>query len=824
MLRINRMWVVLLTGLLAASGTAIGQTADTEEATAAEADDTKFSIEEVIVTARKRDESILEVPIAITALTADDISRSNITSIRDLNNFAPGLNFQSVVGNGVGGRSGGAIIFRGMAPAQGTAREQSGAVFVDGLFVGSGVQSIDTSDVERIEVLRGPQNAYFGRNTFGGAINFVTRTPGDTVSGGLTSGASERGGYEIRGNVEGPLVEGKLSGRISGAAYKRGWKYRANDGGELGHEETESVTGTLFATPLEDWSVRLRAHFQRDDDGPMTNTYLRGTQFGSLCPDRTFRGTDAAGNPVSFVLSRPYFCDSLPKMSELPVNIVTSNTSPFMSILAEIGQPSLLYDIAMNNSFNNPRVARAPRLEKPGLRRDITRISLQSDYTFPNGITFAVNAGYEQSDSATMHDNDRTDLNNAMALNVGFSRIESFEVRLQSAQEQRLRWLIGFNHLERRAEGQQLGYRIASRFGQPTPTVGYQDRHSDDRSETPAVFAAVEFDLLENLTFGGEVRRQEDKSSLLAADNTRTEFEFTDTLPRVFLRWGPLADLNVYATWGKGVMPGQLNSQFIRATPEQQAEICAVIPSCGPGAPLPEVTNREIGVKHRLLDGRLQYSVSVYDMDWVNINTNQSVVLSTPPFLLSVVAPNDARLRGLEFESRWLVTPEWDIGLNFSLQDNEYTKFHGGSLSGLTSGVVWFNGNEMPKQPDRTATLSSGYRAQFSDTWSWYLRGEATYTGAMWDSEANIVQSDPFTLVNARFGIERDNLRVELFARNLFDDDHWTYISRSASISEPGSLLNVPYPTPTSPQTTVQGLVLGVPDPREIGLRIDWKF
>ena len=221
----------------------------------AQSGDSASGLEEIVVTARKRAESVLEVPVSITALSSQDIAESDIDNVRDLVAFAPGLNFQVQVGNGGAGRNGGSIIFRGMSPVQGTAREQSGSVFVDGIFVSSGVQSVDTTDVERIEVLRGPQNAYFGRSTFGGAINFVTRTPGDTVKGGVTVGAGQRDGYELRGQIEGPLVDGKLSARLSAATFQRAWQYRASDGGKLGAEKTESATLTLFwrATASSAW-------------------------------------------------------------------------------------------------------------------------------------------------------------------------------------------------------------------------------------------------------------------------------------------------------------------------------------------------------------------------------------------------------------------------------------------------------------------------------------------------------------------------------------------------------------------------------------------
>jgi iron complex outermembrane receptor protein len=786
--------------------------------------DSAGGLEEIVVTARKRAESVLEVPVSITALSSQDIAESDIDNVRDLVAFAPGLNFQVQVGNGGAGRNGGSIIFRGMSPVQGTAREQSGSVFVDGIFVSSGVQSVDTTDVERIEVLRGPQNAYFGRSTFGGAINFVTRTPGDTVKGGVTVGAGQRDGYELRGQIEGPLVEGKLSARLSAATFQRAWQYRASDGGKLGAEKTESATLTLFATPTENWNVRLRGHFQKDDDGAAAHSYIRGLQYGSTCPGQTFRGLNSSGAEVQFALSRPYFCGSAPGLASLPGNYVTANTSLYPNILRQIGKPNYLVDILQSNALNSPLMPRVPTLDGAGLRRDIIRASLQSDYTFDNGITIATNLGYEQNFGNSLYDVDRADAENAYSVLPQLYRTRSAELRLQSSQESRFRWLVGYSYLELQSELQQIGYQIQTARGAPPPTVGFVNARQDDRSKVPAWFGSIEFDLLDNLTLGAEARRQTDKSSLLNANLTRTNFEFTDNLPRAFVRWEPREGLNVYATWGKGVMPGVLNSAFVTATPQQQAEICAQVPSCGAAAPLPKVTNREIGVKQRLLDGRLQYSVSVYDMDWVNINTNQSVIVSTTPFVLSIIAPNDAKLRGVEFEGRFLVTPEWDVALNVNLQDNEYTKIINGTLGSLTSGVIRFDGNDIPKQPDRTATLSSGYRGRISDNWSWSVRGEAAYTGRMWESEANIAQTDAYTRVNARFGLQSENVDIEIYGRNIFDDDSWTYLSRSTSLAEPGALLLVPYPTATSPLTTVQGLMATPPDRREFGVRVNYRF
>jgi iron complex outermembrane recepter protein len=790
-------------------------------------------LEEVTVTARKRSETVLEVPVAISALGAAQLEQAGIKSISDLGAYAPGLNFTQQVGNGPGGRAQGAIQFRGMSSQQGTNREQSGSIFVDGIFVSGGVASVDTSDVQRIEILRGPQNAYFGRNTFGGAINFVTRNPGEEFQGEVSAGAASYGGFDFRAKVEGPLIDGKLSGRLSGVSYKKGAQYTAHDGGKLGEQTTQSLSGTLFATLTDNWTMRLRAHIQNDDDGAMDNAYVRGTQYGSLCPGQTFTAANASGAAVSFALGRPYFCSESQIPS--PSVLVSQNTSMFPAVLAGIGLPNLWNDIVVNNSLNNPILARAPHMNDFGMKRDVVRASFQTEYTFANDITLAASYGFDQSYQNTVYDPDRADAENTWAVLPAISHSWQAEVRLQSGQEQRVRWLLGYSTFKGEWETQQLAYQINTAVGGAIPRAGVQNPpRVDDVAETPAVFGSIEGDLLKNLTIGAEVRRQTDKQSSLNADLvTRTKWELKNTMPRYFVRYSPIQDLNLYATYGKGVTPGQLNGNWNSYSASQQAEICAQFPtSCGGAlAKEPTVENYEIGIKQRLLDGRLQYSLAAYKMDWNDVNTVVTVFVSTTPFAVPFVVRNNAKLKGLEFEGSYLLTDAWSVDLSATLQKNEYTLFYNPAISTLTSGATYYTGNEVPKQPDKTAVLSSTYRGKLGD-WRWFVRGDAMYTGKMWDSEANIFQTGGYTKFNARLGFDKDNLSIEAYGKNIFNDKHWMYAARSTSLAEPGALLQVRSQpgwfgyNPANPNavTTVQGLMLNSPDRPEYGVKVTYRF
>jgi hypothetical protein len=162
--------------------------------------------------------------------------------------------------------------------------------------------------------------------------------------------------------------------------------------------------------------------------------------------------------------------------------------------------------------------------------------------------------------------------------------------------------------------------------------------------------------------------------------------------------------------------------------------------------------------------------------------------------------------------------------------DTEYVTFFQPFVAQLTSQTSRFDGNTLPRVPQRSGSISSTYRGQVNSDWGWFVRGDVNYTGKAWDSEANIVQTDDFTRVNLRIGFERENLSVELYARNLFDNDNWDYGFRSVSFREPGGQLFTTIPPAALPPGSApsvgfqQGMIVQPPDKRAIGLRVKYDF
>ncbi|MEX1147442.1 MAG: TonB-dependent receptor plug domain-containing protein, partial [Sphingomonadales bacterium] len=170
-----------------------------------------FALEEIVVTARKREERLLDVPDAITAFTATAIERSGLRSVTDVSALVP--NFSIVQGQQPGTEF---INMRGVGQIRNG--EPPVAMVIDGVQVSSGYQiTQDLFDVERIEVLKGPQGSVYGRNAIGGAINIITRAPTNELEGGVRASYGTGQDWRASGHVSGAIVEDRLLVRLSGS-------------------------------------------------------------------------------------------------------------------------------------------------------------------------------------------------------------------------------------------------------------------------------------------------------------------------------------------------------------------------------------------------------------------------------------------------------------------------------------------------------------------------------------------------------------------------------------------------------------------------------
>lgn len=746
----------------------------------------QLALEEIIVSARKRDESLLQVPLSVTAFSEADVERIGLRSLEDVSSFSPGL-YYSEQGSQRGGRSESVIRFRGMDTNDVTPTRALASVFIDGVYVAGGVSSIGLDEVSRVEVIKGPQSAYFGRTTFGGAVNFVTRPIADSLETRTNLTAAQDNEYDVSGSVEGPLGAG-FSARIGARYYTTDGRYRSSaDGGKLGAEETRSVSALLQFDPTDNLQLKLRGYYAEDDDGAAT-TFTLTRDYHNCGP--------------LFTGGKTYICGDLPKVTRFGTNTRLE------------GVP---YDIYANNSVNSEALRYGPKLDHLGLRRDTMRMSLAGDWNIPStDYTVSLVTAYNSVEQRRLMDLDYTSRN--IWLEESFQDItdRSAELRFASVGD-RLQWMAGLSFFTLdfvTPNGASVGYLYPNAAFPAgfflNQTIGR------DQVETRAVFGSVSYDLTDTWNLSLEGRYQQDEIDEGTVAGIELKETFKNFLPRVILQWQPTAASNFYVTYAEGNKPGDFNNNLIPLTPAQRAEADAQV-----GAEVfvgeEELKNFELGIKQGFLGRTLQVNAAAYFMEWRNQQTRATAVITdtaTPAGFRTIpviIAAGQTDLWGVELETQWRATNELTLGATFNWAASEYKEFICGFCARVV-GTEDMSGNESPRFPEFSGSLSADYLAPLNATLSWFVRGDALYTGSAWDEAFNLARTEDFWRVNLRGGVQADRWRVELFVTNLFDDDHYEAAARFTDFTK-GNFDLTDFTTNVTPA-----------DPRQIGVRASLRF
>ncbi len=252
----------------------------------------------IIVTARKRQETLLDVPVAVTAISGEALAKRNINSVREAAVLSPGLNISS---DGAGRAF---VSIRGVGVTLVQSVQPGVGLFVDGIYrPNTAYLNNPLLDVERIEVLRGPQGTLYGKNTLGGAINVITRQPGNEFEARVAgSYAGPDNSWLLSGSVSTPIVQDKLAIRVGGSHRQQdGFINNTNIGGKANRFNTDSLSTTIRATPSEDLTIVVNGYYDWVEGanvpyarvtGP--TDYSRSNQFDTLGTTRyRYRGVNA---------------------------------------------------------------------------------------------------------------------------------------------------------------------------------------------------------------------------------------------------------------------------------------------------------------------------------------------------------------------------------------------------------------------------------------------------------------------------------------------------------------------------------------------------
>jgi len=783
--------------LALAAGLVPGTPVLAQEAAGA-ADDAAVS--EILVTARRRSESLLEVPVAMSALSSERIESAGIEDLRDLSSLAPGFTFSDQAVTGRNDRSfQTGLIIRGMASNSNLSTRQIAQLFLDGAPIpGGGLRSVE--DVERIEIIKGPQSAYFGRATFAGAVNIVTRSPSLEEWGGRAFASYGRfDSFELGGAVEGPIVADRLAIRASAQIDDRGGPYRnsAKPDERLGARRTESASLTLRARPADGLEAKAYVLVYRDEDGPPANVLFDARDFN--CDAGAGRGRNN------------WYCGKLPTLPASRIGLNTDISAAFRQNFIDNanGTVGSIFD----ESF----------IDRAGLVRKALQSTFRLSYEFAGGASIESLTAYHRDRRQTIADSDLRDTSglpnpsfgripgaaptiNWLSLVSAKDRQFSQELRLTSAQEGAFRWTFGANYSDQDAVG---SFPVDSPLG-ILPGFGINDRSA----ETTGVFGAAYVDLGERLTLSAEGRYQWDKVS---DENRQTRIVLSDTFesfaPRLILDYEASDDLMVYASWAVGYRPGAFNGNIAGLPANILADIER---ATGAGLSVDEekLGNYEIGAKGRALDGALQFAIAAYTGRWTNQHVSTSFaftdpVTNRPRLELVTSAVGRTRVRGIEVETAIRPARVLQLDASFAINDTSIRDYVCSVCQTNITGSPDVRGNRIPLAPKYSAAFAASLDTALTASLDGFARADVVHQGTKYATEANLAETGASTRVNLRVGVETGGLRLEAYVRNLFDDDTYASIDRSLDLAA---------------LTFGNAISAALPERRNWGLRASYRF
>jgi iron complex outermembrane receptor protein len=831
----------------------VAHAADAEEASA---------VEEITVTARKREENLLSTPIAITAITGDAIAKKGIVSLADLIDATPGVNVTST-NSGRNDRSFQQISLRGFTPS--TTTSTLTASFIDGVPVASSTALNSVTDPARVEVLKGPQNAYFGRNAFAGAINVVNKTPADTFGGSFSASAYSRGGSDIQAALEGPLVNDVLSFRITGRSMEKGGSYinAANPSERLGDQLTRSGTGMLLFKPTAGLTIKAFGLYSEDKDGPSAQGIISAYELRS------------SPTAVGSFFGTPYYVNVPAITGNSSGTIIqpsqancTINGNPFICGAA----PSLAagFSPAQNTqitpAITNSLANGASRVISPedgvqgyGLKRRYMHAHFNVDYELSSALTLSSLTGFNDEQYSELADLDNyngASLTNPLATATNgllsswtfpflverINRDFSQELRLSFDNKGPISGMIGASYLWTKSYSDLVSVFSEAVSG-AARSVGSMS--PPQQARTYGLFGSVNYEITPELSISAEGRWQRDKvyaftggrsvtiSSVIASQYglpagtfaPLTNFyskSYDNFMPRVIVNYKVTPDIMAYASWSKAanVSLGSFNTSFLSGSTGEVAAAQAINLQV---VTQPEkLTNYEIGLKGKLFNNRVTFSLAAYAAEWTNQYNNRSSIFVDPTTNVAAIVSGVANsgrtlIKGFEADVTAALMDGFTLTASGAIADTNIRSFADPAITLLT-GVTGngFMGKSLPLTSKYSFSLSPQFSGKIPGDRdaTWFIRGDVNYKSKQFADAANLTWINARTVVNGRVGVTLDNISLEVFATNLLNNKAYTAVAEN-NLLEPSFALS----------TKAYGyLNVGLPELRTIGVKASVKF
>ena len=796
-----------------------------------------------MVVARKRQESLQEVPISIAAFSIEEMRDRNIEGIYGIAEATPNFTMSRTLGRRLD-----APTVRGQFTPQIGSSESNAAFYVDDVFVTASASRVPVAALERVEVLRGPQSAMFGRSAFSGAINFITRRPTNEFDGEFFARAGSDNDYTLSAWLSGPIFRDKLFFLVSGSwnSFEGEWdnglgagaadpanavpnpdpdRYifptRA-DSSSLGGEETWDLTGKLSFRPTEHFEFNVKYSHTESEDDHYTGFLVENEELNCFLPGDPLDPNDPSGPTVPNG-SPGWFCGELRtdgRSQRISIPDFEDGVTDFnlgTDLLADMGIPPGTPVVGINTA--------API--ETGTSSEAWRFLGEAiiDFGFLDlgnldlsGWEFIARYSHNEDDNYYLRDLDRTEgrgiFNTGNFHVLEFDELEDdqVELRLASPVEKRVRGMIGYYTYRRKS--QQVDRRFT---GGRVDRLLFNDEPTPSVTEHRAVFGMLELDFLRNFTLSLEGRYGEDDLEV----NPQNGIEpFDDAsyrwTPRYTLTYQSNPDRLFYALVAKGAKPGGFNGNFfsVAVPPEETfaafADGRAIVGE-------EEAWTYELGAKTTWLDGQVLFNIAVFYIDWTNqqvqTTLDRCTALDNPPGIdpnnpdpctvrnplwitnptTGIINAGESKVVGGEIEVSYRATDYLTLSAGYGLADTELEQMNDDNFAALTGfddsdllqgGNV--AGNEAPRSPKHSLNLTGVYNRPLNANWHWFLRSDYTYESKRWATPANLAHSGDRHLWNARLGFGNDAWSIATYVNNILDDDAPALISRFINVNEPG--------------------------------------
>ncbi len=755
-------------------------------------------LEEVVVTAQKREQSANDIGITMNAFSGDLLRDLGVASAEDIAVITPGLTVNETAATGVP-----LYTIRGVGfQDYSTSASSTVGLYFDEVAIPYTVMSRGAIfDVERVEVLKGPQGDLYGRNTTAGQINFVSRKPTDEFEARVSLGIANFGTVELEGYVSGAIsssVNGRLSFRTEQSS--EGWQKSTTRNDELGEKDITAIRAILDIDLSENASLLLNAHYVDDGSDNRANTAYDGRIIGQALSNNPYLPLDQYVIPtgVNFGGTPPWFSTG--------DNRAADWTNSYTSLTGQV------FDL------------------RPQRDNQLFGLSARLEWHF-NNVTLTSISGYDTFDREEANDWDGGFFNDSSNINTTEINVFSQELRLSGDNEE-LSWIAGLYYSKDDVDEYYHYFMSDSVFGlgsipfgvalfATTPIRELDTKYQQD-TDSFAVFGHVEWEFAErwhltaglrytdeernwtgctfvaadgslagflNKSFGATLQPgdcgtiNDDPTSpnfvlfLAGTPNVNDAFPvFTSristskTMGKIGVDYSFSDDALGYLTVSTGFKSGGFNGANSNTSgqlrPYREEELTAI----------------ELGLKATLLDGAMQLNAAIFNYDYQDKQEQERAVTFVGNISGLTNVP-ESEINGSELDVQWQVNDglylswgvaflgteikEWDAVSNDSNYD----------FANLQPNIITFSaaGLELAQAPEVSYHFLASYSWKLSSDWTMEVAGDINFqddtTGGAQPTDA----TKDFTLIGARIGVTSadEKWRILLWSKNLADEDYY---------------------------------------------------